>query len=114
MCQVYKCIATFYWDPVDHTVLSNEQVIDGRGWRSGALVERREIPQWFIRITDYAEELLKDLDQLEHWPEQVRAMQRNWIGRSEGVEVEFALAEPVAEIGRASCREGVGGEGRER
>jgi len=93
---VYKRNATVNWDPVDQTVLANEQVIDGRGWRSGALVERREIPQWFIRITDYAEELLKDLDQLEHWPEQVRAMQRNWIGRSEGVEVEFALAEPVA------------------
>ncbi|HCD57438.1 MAG TPA: hypothetical protein DEQ90_18580, partial [Halieaceae bacterium] len=65
------------WDPVDQTVLANEQVIDGRGWRSGALVERREIPQWFIRITAYAEELLADLDQLPHWPEQVRTMQRN-------------------------------------
>ncbi|HBM82247.1 class I tRNA ligase family protein, partial [Haliea sp.] len=77
---VYKKMATVNWDPVDQTVLANEQVIDGRGWRSGALVERREIPQWFIRITAYAEELLADLDQLPHWPEQVRTMQRNWIG----------------------------------
>jgi leucyl-tRNA synthetase len=72
-------------------VLANEQVIDGRGWRSGALVERREIPQWFLRITAYAEELLNELDQMDAWPEAVRAMQRNWIGRSEGVEVEFAV-----------------------
>ena len=89
---VYKKNATVNWDPVDHTVLANEQVIDGRGWRSGALVEQKEIPQWFIKITDYAEELLKDLDQLEGWPDQVRAMQKNWIGRSEGVEMTFELA----------------------
>jgi leucyl-tRNA synthetase len=80
------------WDPVDNTVLANEQVIDGRGWRSGALVERREIPQWFLKITDYAEELLHDLDQLDGWPEQVRTMQRNWIGRSEGIEMQFGIA----------------------
>ena len=66
---VYRKQAVVNWDPVDQTVLANEQVIDGRGWRSGALVERKEIPQWFIRITDYAEELLQDLDQLEHWPD---------------------------------------------
>ncbi len=90
---VYKKNATVNWDPVDQTVLANEQVIDGRGWRSGAIVERKEIPQWFIKITDYAEELLNDLDQLEDWPEQVKTMQRNWIGRSEGVEMTFALAE---------------------
>ncbi|MCG8535230.1 MAG: leucine--tRNA ligase, partial [Pseudomonadales bacterium] len=88
---VYKKMATVNWDPVDQTVLANEQVIEGRGWRSGALVERKEIPQWFVKITDYAEELLVDLDKLEHWPEQVKTMQRNWIGRSEGVELQFAL-----------------------
>ena len=88
---VYKKTAAVNWDPVDQTVLANEQVIDGKGWRSGAPVERREIPQWFIKITDYADELLADLDQLEHWPEQVKTMQRNWIGRSEGVELDFQL-----------------------
>jgi leucyl-tRNA synthetase len=95
---VYKKNATVNWDPVDHTVLANEQVIDGRGWRSGALVEQKEIPQWFIKITDYAEELLNDLDKLDAWPEQVRAMQRNWIGRSEGVEITFALVKPIADM----------------
>ncbi|MCK8516238.1 leucine--tRNA ligase [Methylonatrum kenyense] len=90
---VYRKTATVNWDPVDQTVLANEQVVDGRGWRSGAVVERREIPQWFLRITDYADELLQGLEQLDGWPEQVRAMQRNWIGRSEGVELEFALAD---------------------
>ena len=79
------------WDPVDHTVLANEQVIDGRGWRSGALVEQRELTQWFFKITDYAEELLTGLDTLERWPEKVRLMQRNWIGRSEGLLLRFAL-----------------------
>jgi leucyl-tRNA synthetase len=88
---VYNKTAMVNWDPVDQTVLANEQVIDGRGWRSGALVERREIPQWFLKITDYAEELLTDLDKLDDWPEQVRTMQRNWIGRSEGVEMEFGI-----------------------
>ncbi|MGC8732481.1 MAG: leucine--tRNA ligase, partial [Halothiobacillaceae bacterium] len=87
----YKKTAVVNWDPVDQTVLANEQVIDGRGWRSGALVERREIPQWFIRITDYAEQLLNDLDKLDGWPEQVKAMQANWIGRSVGVELQFAI-----------------------
>jgi len=88
---VYKKTAVVNWDPVDQTVLANEQVIDGRGWRSGAPVERREIPQWFLKITAYAEELLADLDQLDGWPEQVRTMQRNWIGRSEGIEMEFGI-----------------------
>jgi len=88
---VYKKNATVNWDPVDQTVLANEQVVDGRGWRSGALVERKEIPQWFIKITDYAEELLADLDKLDEWPDQVKTMQRNWIGRSEGLEFSFAL-----------------------
>ena len=86
----YKKKAVVNWDPVDQTVLANEQVIDGCGWRSGAPVERREIPQWFLRITDYAEELLAGLDDLD-WPEPVKIMQRNWIGRSEGVEVEFGI-----------------------
>jgi leucyl-tRNA synthetase len=94
---VYKKMATVNWDPVDQTVLANEQVIDGRGWRSDALVERKEIPQWFIKITDYAEELLNDLDQLDEWPEQVKTMQRNWIGKSRGVEMTFELSSPVAE-----------------
>ncbi len=88
---VYKKNAVVNWDPVDQTVLANEQVIDGRGWRSGALVERREIPQWFIKITAYAQELLDDLDKLDDWPEQVRTMQRNWIGRSEGINLRFAV-----------------------
>ncbi|EKE82801.1 leucine--tRNA ligase [Idiomarina xiamenensis] len=89
---VYKRNATVNWDPVDQTVLANEQVIDGRGWRSGAKVEQKEIPQWFVRITAYADELLDDLEQLDGWPEQVKAMQRNWIGRSEGLEIDFPLA----------------------
>jgi leucyl-tRNA synthetase len=88
---VYKKTAVVNWDPVDQTVLANEQVIDGRGWRSGAPVERREIPQWFVKITDYAQQLLDDLEQLDGWPEQVRTMQRNWIGRSEGVELHFEI-----------------------
>ena len=85
----YRRNAVVNWDPVDQTVLANEQVIDGRGWRSGALVEKREIPQWFLRITDYAQELLDGLDTLEGWPESVKTMQRNWIGRSEGLEIQF-------------------------
>ena len=79
------------WDPVDHTVLANEQVIDGRGWRSGALVEQRELTQWFLKITDFAQDLDDRLDTLDRWPEKVRLMQRNWIGRSEGLLVRFAL-----------------------
>ncbi len=87
----YKKMAVVNWDPVEQTVLANEQVENGRGWRSGALVERREISQWFIRITAYAEELLNEIDNLEGWPDAVRTMQRNWIGRSEGVEFLFAV-----------------------
>jgi len=94
---VYKKMSTVNWDPVDQTVLANEQVIDGRGWRSDALVERREIPQWFIKITDYAEELLDDLDKLPHWPEQVKTMQRNWIGKSRGLEMRFDLESPAGD-----------------
>lgn len=91
---VYKKDATVNWDPVDQTVLANEQVIDGRGWRSGAKVERRSISQWFLKITDYAEELLEDLKHLSNWPEQVKVMQQNWIGRSEGVSFEFQVDHP--------------------
>ena len=87
----YKKMAVVNWDPEEQTVLANEQVVDGRGWRSGALVERREIPQWFIRITAYAEELLNDIDKLDGWPESVKTMQRHWIGRSEGVEFSFEV-----------------------
>ncbi|MFT7133900.1 MAG: leucyl-tRNA synthetase, partial [Cyclobacteriaceae bacterium] len=88
---VYKKAAMVNWDPVDQTVLANEQVVDGRGWRSGALVERRELAQWFLKITDYAQELLDDLDTLDGWPDKIKTMQRNWIGRSEGVQVSFVL-----------------------
>jgi len=103
----YRAKATVNWDPVDQTVLANEQVdASGRSWRSGALVEKRELAQWFFKITDYAERLLVDLDKLEGWPEKVKAMQRNWIGRSEGAEVEFAVAgsEDVSIPTRCSAR----------
>ncbi|MCC7516421.1 MAG: leucine--tRNA ligase [Pseudomonadales bacterium] len=86
---IYKKNGIVNWDPVDQTVLANEQVIDGRGWRSGELVEKREIPMYYFGITQYAEELLNDLDQLTHWPEQVRTMQRNWIGKSFGADIVF-------------------------
>src|SRR5438876_8367649 len=79
------------WDPIEQTVLANEQVIDGRGWRSGAVVEQRELTQWFFKITRFSEELLAAIDRLDRWPEKVRLMQRNWIGRSEGLHVRFAL-----------------------
>ena len=92
----YRRESEVNWDPVDRTVLANEQVIDGRGWRSGAVVERRKIPQWFLRITDYCEELLTELDNID-WPEPVKTMQRNWIGRSEGTEIDFAIEAPGAE-----------------
>ena len=85
----YKKTGTVNWDPVDQTVLANEQVIDGKGWRTGAMVERREIPMYYLRITDYAEDLLGGLDDLDGWPERVRAMQANWIGKSVGMEIEF-------------------------
>ena len=92
---IYRKLSTVNWDPVDQTVLANEQVIDGRGWRSGALVEKRDIPMYYFRITDYAQELLDDLDQLaEGWPQQVLTMQRNWIGRSQGMDITFPSANP--------------------
>jgi leucyl-tRNA synthetase len=87
----YRRTGVVNWDPVDQTVLANEQVIDGRGWRTGAIVEKREIPMYYLRITDYAEDLLAGLDRLPGWPERVRLMQENWIGRSEGLEIEFEV-----------------------
>jgi len=93
----YRKDSEVNWDPVDQTVLANEQVVDGRGWRSGAVVERRSIPQWFLKITDYAEELLQGLDQLEGWPDAVKTMQRNWIGRSEGAEFEMAVCDAAGQ-----------------
>ncbi|MFA6124809.1 leucine--tRNA ligase [Sphingomonas sp.] len=90
---VYRKESSVNWDPVDMTVLANEQVIDGRGWRSGALVERRKLSQWFLKITDFADELLEGLDGLEHWPDKVRLMQENWIGRSQGLQFRFKLSD---------------------
>ncbi|MSE15376.1 leucine--tRNA ligase, partial [Pantoea agglomerans] len=95
---VYKKTSAVNWCPNDQTVLANEQVIDGCCWRCDTKVERKEIPQWFIKITDYAEELLNDLDTLEEWPEQVKTMQRNWIGRSEGVEITFDVADSEEKV----------------
>ncbi|MGH8354883.1 MAG: leucine--tRNA ligase, partial [Pseudomonas sp.] len=96
---IYRKSGTVNWDPVDQTVLANEQVIDGRGWRSGALVEKREIPMYYFKITAYADELLESLDELDGWPEQVKTMQRNWIGKSRGMEVSFPYDQ--ASIGAA-------------
>ncbi|HQS68861.1 MAG TPA: leucine--tRNA ligase [Novosphingobium sp.] len=89
---VYRKESTVNWDPVDHTVLANEQVIDGRGWRSGALVEKRKLNQWFLKITDFADELLEGLSTLDKWPEKVRTMQENWIGKSQGLQFAFDLS----------------------
>ncbi|PTM96062.1 leucine--tRNA ligase [Mycoplana dimorpha] len=90
---VYRKQSKVNWDPVDNTVLANEQVIDGRGWRSGALVEQRELTQWFFKITDFSDDLLKALDELDQWPEKVRLMQKNWIGRSEGMLIRWEITE---------------------
>src|SRR5271154_3902150 len=89
---VYRAEADVNWDPVDQTVLANEQVIDGRGWRSGAPVERKKLSQWFFKITAYSDDLLEALDHMERWPEKVRLMQKNWIGRSEGLRFSFDLS----------------------
>lgn len=94
---VYRKLSEVNWDPVDKTVLANEQVIDGKGWRSGALVERKKIPQWFLKITDFAEDLLNDIDKLEGWPESVKLMQKNWIGKSKGLNINF-VSENSSEI----------------
>jgi len=90
---IYKKTSMVNWDPIDQTVLANEQVVDGKGWRSGAVVERKEIPQYFMKITDYADDLLEGLDNLNEWPEQVKIMQKNWIGKSNGCEINFKLSE---------------------
>jgi leucyl-tRNA synthetase len=100
----YRRNSVVNWDPVDQTVLANEQVIDGRGWRTGAPVEKREIPQWFLKITDYAQELLDGLDTLDGWPESVKTMQRNWIGRSEGLEIQFRVDGEDAPLGVYTTR----------
>ncbi|AIT08697.1 leucine--tRNA ligase [Candidatus Francisella endociliophora] len=94
----YRKNSVVNWDPIDQTVLANEQVVDGRGWRSGALVEKKEIPQWFLKITDYADELLKDIDQLDGWPDAVKTMQTNWIGKSKGLTVKFKIENSDQEI----------------
>ena len=99
---VYRKDSIVNWDPVDQTVLANEQVVDGKGWRSGVPVERREMAQWFLKITAYAEELLNDLDALPGWPESVKSMQRNWIGRSQGVEIDFAVNDSAVSRGDKS------------
>ncbi len=98
--------ASVNWDPVDHTVLANEQVIDGRGWRSGALVEKKKLTQWFLRITDYADDLIEGLKTLDRWPDKVRLMQENWIGKSRGAKIWWPIAEAPAFLG-----EGAGAEG---
>jgi leucyl-tRNA synthetase len=95
---VYRKVSEVNWDPVDMTVLANEQVIDGRGWRSGAPVERRKLSQWFLKITDFAEDLLEGLGTLDQWPDKVRLMQENWIGKSRGLQFRFRLAEPAGGI----------------
>ncbi|MEM6824885.1 MAG: leucine--tRNA ligase [Pseudomonadota bacterium] len=95
---VYRKSATVNWDPVDMTVLANEQVIDGKGWRSGAPVERRELTQWFFKISDHSEDLLSAIDTLDDWPEKVKLMQRNWIGKSRGLQFEWALTEPAGDL----------------
>lgn len=95
---VYRKNSVVNWDPVDQTVLANEQVVDGRGWRSGAVVERREMAQWFLKITAYAEELLSELDDMTGWPESVKSMQRNWIGQSQGVEIDFPVVGREAQL----------------
>ena len=84
---VYKKDSYVNWDPVDETVLANEQVIDGKGWRSGAIVEKKKLSQWFLKISKFSQELLDDLHKLDQWPDKVKTMQKNWIGVSEGVEI---------------------------
>ncbi|MBD9450597.1 leucine--tRNA ligase [Rhizobium sp. RHZ02] len=96
---VYRKQSKVNWDPVDNTVLANEQVIDGRGWRSGALVEQRELTQWFFKITDFSQDLLEALDTLDQWPEKVRLMQKNWIGRSEGMMLRWEIVQETAPAG---------------
>ena len=99
---VYRKESAVNWDPVDMTVLANEQVIDGRGWRSGALVERRKLSQWFLKITDFADELLDGLAALDHWPDKVRLMQENWIGKSQGLQIPLRRSSAAARRSRSS------------
>ena len=87
----YKKESEVNWDPVDKTVLANEQVIDGKGWRSGAVVEKKKLSQWFLKISKYSEELLNDLEKLDNWPNKVKIMQSNWIGKSVGAEINFEI-----------------------
>ena len=115
---VYRKESEVNWDPVDMTVLANEQVIDGRGWRSGAEVEKRKLSQWFLRITAFAEELLEGLGELDGWPDKVRLMQENWIGKSQGMELRFAITSPPVDPadqlrfqGRGRSAEGAEGAG---
>jgi leucyl-tRNA synthetase len=107
---VYRKESAVNWDPVDMTVLANEQVIDGRGWRSGALVERRKLSQWFLKITEFADELLDGLKTLDQWPEKVRTMQENWIGKSQGLRFRFGIVEKGASTGSARAPEGAQAE----
>ena len=88
---VYRKESYVNWDPVDKTVLANEQVVDGKGWRSGAVVERKKLNQWFFKISHFSEELLKDLEKLNDWPDKVKTMQKNWIGKSFGCEIDFPI-----------------------
>ena len=111
---VYRKNSLVNWDPVDQTVLANEQVVDGRGWRSGAVVEQRQVPQWFLKITDYADELLSELKHLDGWPEAVRTMQENWIGRSEGLEIDFEINPSPYPLPQSLPRTRSGGEGEKK
>src|SRR6201994_394958 len=105
---VYRKDGVVNWDPVDQTVLANEQVIEGRGWRSGAIVEKRKLNQWFLRITDYADDLIEGLGTLDRWPDKVRLMQENWIGRSRGLRLRVRFAgKPPAAVGGGPFDEGV-------
>src|SRR5690348_6943072 len=104
---VYRKESEVNWDPVDMTVLANEQVIDGKGWRSGAVVERRKLSQWFLKITDFADELLEGLKTLDRWPDKVKLMQENWIGRSDGLRFRFQLASEGADAGYSWVKAGL-------
>src|SRR5690606_5864388 len=98
---VYRKQSKVNWDPIDQTVLANEQVIDGRGWRSGALVEQRELVQWFFKITDFSQDLLDALDTLDQWPEKVSLMQKSWIGRSEGMTIRWEIVVDTSSAGKS-------------
>ena len=102
---VYRKNAVVNWDPVDMTVLANEQVENGRGWRSGAIVERKELTQWFFKISDFSEELLKSIDSLDSWPAKVKLMQSNWIGKSKGLEIEFEVKNPPKNFEKINTKE---------